>query len=142
MSKFTPAVAYSGAAVSAVLAVLAIVDQVSTHWTRSDVASHYGSHGLDPDPNLLTILLTVSFLCATLFLLWECVLSCVAGKGSPAGWRSTIAVCGLAFAALATFSSEYGGPVMVMLWRVLPWVVPVIALADLMTIKSSDRPAA
>ena len=60
MSKFTPAVAYSGAAVSAVLAVLGIVDQVSTHWTRSDVASHYGSHGLDPDPNLLTIARTAS----------------------------------------------------------------------------------
>ena len=51
MSKFTPAVAYSGAAVSAALAVLAIVDQTSAHWTRRDVASHYGSHGLDPDPN-------------------------------------------------------------------------------------------
>ena len=45
-------------------------------------------------------------------------------------------------ATLATFSSEYGGPVLVMFWRVLPWVVPMIAVADLMTIKSSTRPAA
>ena len=63
-------------------------------------------------------------------------------KGAARGLAITIAVCGLAFATLATFSSEYGGPVLVMFWRVLPWVVPMIAVADLMTIKSSTRPAA
>ena len=139
MSKCSPAVAYSGAAVSAALAVLAIVDQMSAHWTRNDVASHYGSHGLDPDPNLLTILLTVSFLCATLFFALGVRAQSRGRKGVARGLAITIAVCGLAFAALATFSSEYGGPVMVMFWRVLPWIVPVIAVADLMTIKSSVR---
>ena len=142
MSKFTPAVAYSGAAVSAALAVLAIVDQTSAHWTRRDVASHYGSHGLDPDPNLLTILLTVSFLCAALLFALGVRAQSRGKKGAARGLAITITVCGLAFATLATFSSEYGGPVLVMFWRVLPWVVPMIAVADLMTIKSSTRPAA
>lgn len=66
MSKIPSGVAYSGGAVSALLAVLAIVDQSSAHWTRSDVATHYGSYGLHPDPNLLTTLLAVSFFCAAL----------------------------------------------------------------------------
>lgn len=142
MSKSTPTVAYGGVAVSVVLVVLAIVDQTSVHWTRSDVASHYGSHGLDPDPNLLTTLLAVSFFCAALFFALGARAQSRGKKGAARGLAITIAVCGLAFAALATFSSEYDGPVLVMLWRALPWVVPMIAVADLMTIKSSARPVA
>ena len=139
MSKCSPAVAYSGGAGSAAHAGRAIVYPMSAHWTRNDVASHYGSHGLDPDPNLLTILLAVSFLCAALFFVLGGRAQSRGKKGVARGLAITVAVCGLAFAALVTFSSEYGGPVMVMFWRVLPWIVPVIAVADLMTIKSSVR---
>ena len=97
---------------------------------------------MDPDPNLLTILLAVSFLCAALLFALGVRAQSRGKKGAARGLAITIAVCGLAFATLATFSSEYGGPVLVMFWRVLPWVVPMIAVADLMTIKSSTRPAA
>lgn len=92
MSQSTPAVAYIGVAVSVALAVLAIVDQTSAHWTRSDVASHYGSHGLNPDPNLLTILLAVSFLCATLFFALEARTQSRGKKGAARGLAIAVAV--------------------------------------------------
>lgn len=142
MLKPTSAIAYGGAVASAVLAVLAIVDQTRAHWTRSNVTEHYGSHGLNPDPSVLTTLLAVAFLCATLFFVLGARAQSRGRKNTSRGLAITIAICGLAFAALATFASEYDAPVLVTLWRVLPWIIPVIAVADLATMKSLSRPAA
>lgn len=139
MSKISSGVAYSGGAVSALLAVLAIVDQSSAHWTRSDVATHYGSYGLHPDPNLLTTLLAVSFFCAALVFALGGRAQSRGKKGTARALLITVAVCGLAFAVLASLAAEYDGPVLVMVWRMLPWLVPAAAIAGLVAIKSPAR---
>ncbi len=131
-------IAYVGAGASAALAVMAVVDQVSAHWTKDDVASHYGSYGLHPDPNLLTMLLIVALACAAVFFLWSARAD-QRGKTGLTRWLGlAVAVCGIAFALLASAASEYGGPVLVTIWRVLPWLVPVLALAHILTVKSPN----
>lgn len=105
-----------------------MADQFWFHWTRQDVAAHYGRFGLSPDPNVLTSLLTFLFAGA-------CLTFGVIAWLSATGRRVTsrivlgLGVCtSVAVACLATFAAEYDGFVLPSLWRFAPWMLVIGAV--------------
>lgn len=125
-----PAVTVSAASavLAAGLAGLAVADQLSWGWTRSDVVAHYGPFGQIPDPNVLTTVLAGAFVCA----------AGVFGAATFAEVRQwhmaavillvLVLVAGSGFALLTTFAAEFDGHVFTAFWRFMPWAVPAAAV--------------
>lgn len=115
--------AWSTATFAFLLAALALADQFWFHWTRQDVAAHYGRFGLNPDPNVLTILLTCLFVGACFTFVLVAMLS-AAGRRVASRVIIGLGLCtSVAVACLTTFAAEYDGFVLIWLWRFAPWAL-------------------
>lgn len=127
-STSSSAAAWTTATLAFLLAALALADQFWFHWTRQDVAAHYGRFGLSPDPNVLTTLLTCLFAGACLTFGLVAWLS-VTGRRITSRVFLGLGVCtAVAVACLATFAAEYDGFVLTPLWRLAPWMLVIGAM--------------
>ena len=110
---------------SAVLAVVAIIDQTGGRSLADHVASVYAPYGKRPDPSLLYGL--VYAVAAIGALLWLLVLRVVRSRGRSAPILAVVVTTvTAALALLLLVSSEYGAQIFPPLWGVLA-VLPAAA---------------
>lgn len=119
--------AWAAAALSAVIAGIAIADQVALGWTQHDVSAHYGPFGLTPDPQILTTFLTVAALGATATFVVIALLARRGRRPLAIVTAGLALVVGVAVASLTTFAYEYQGHVFTSFWRYTPWLLPIAA---------------
>ena len=112
-------------ALSAVLVVVAIIDQTGGRSLADHAAAMYAPYGKRPDPSLLYgLVYTVAAVGA---LLWLLVLRAVQSRGRSAPILAVVvATVTAALALLLLVSSEYGAQIFPPLWGILA-VLPAAA---------------
>ena len=112
-------------ALSAVLVVVAIIDQTGGHSLADHVTTMYAPYGKHPDPSLLYGL--VYTVAAVGVLLWLLVLRVVQSRGRSAPILAVVVTTVTAALALLLFvSSEYGARIFPPLWGILA-ILPAAA---------------
>ena len=116
---------YLAVALSAVLVVVAIIDQAGARSLADHTAVMYAPYGKRPDPSLLYGL--VYTVAASGALLWLLVLRAVQSRGRSASIRAVVvtAVTG-ALALILLGTSEYGTQIFPPLWGILA-ILPAAA---------------
>ncbi|MGH3178249.1 MAG: hypothetical protein ACRDPF_30795 [Streptosporangiaceae bacterium] len=126
-------------ALSAVLVVVAIIDQAGGHSLADHAATIYAPYGKRPDPSLLYgLVYTVAAIGA---LLWLLVLRVVQSRGRSAPIMTVVVTTvTAALALLLLVSSEYGAPIFPPLWGILAVLPPAAGiLAAVLLRRGSGR---
>jgi hypothetical protein len=112
---------------SAVLVVVAIIDQTGGRSLADHVTTMYAPHGKRPDPSLLYGL--VYAVAAIGALLWLLVLRVVQSRGRSAPILTVVVTAvTAALALLLLVSSEYGAQIFPPLWGILAVLPPAAGI--------------
>ena len=129
---------YLAIALSAVLVVVAIIDQTGGRSLADHVAAMYAPYGKRPDPSLLYgLVYTVAAVGA---LLWLLVLRAVQSRGRSAPILAVVVTTVTAALALLLFvSREYGAPIFPPLWGILAILPAAAGILAAVLLRSGRR---
>jgi hypothetical protein len=129
---------YLAIALSAVLVVVAIIDQTGGRSLAEHASAKYAPYGKRPDPSLLYgLVYTVAAVGA---LLWLLVLRAVQSRGRSAPILAVVVTTVTAALALLLFvSREYGAPIFPPLWGIVAILPAAAGILAAVLLRSGRR---